>query len=241
MQIRKSFIVFVLIFLLFPYISIAQDSESSSYKVQMGNFNFTAGEKSSTSYTLTDTAGELSPGQSSSGSYTIKAGFQYVNTIVPFTFSLSNSIINFGTLSPQTPQTDTTNITVTSGAAFGYQVTSQENHQLESVGYPGTVFIDDVVGDNADITHTNQGDWLLSTTYGMGYTLSNITGTDAVFTSGYRSFADESCVESPVVVMSRNGVTSTSEVQVGYKVNISNVQESGQYQNVVTYVATGTF
>ena len=75
----------------------------------------------------------------------------------------------------------------------------------------------------------------------MGYTLSNITGTDAVFTSGYRSFADESCVESPVVVMSRNGVTSTSEVQVGYKVNISNVQESGQYQNVVTYVATGTF
>lgn len=216
------------------------EAESENFRLQMGNFNYAAGEKTSSSYQLRDTGGELAPGQSTSTNYTVKAGFEYVATIIPFTFTISNNSIAFGTLSPQTPKTDTTDLTVTSGAAYGYQVTNQADSQLQNTAYP-TVFINDVTGDNEDITHTQEGTWSQNTTYGFGYTLSNTTGTDAVFTSGYRAFADESNSESPAAVMSKNGVTKESEVQLTYKVNISGTQEAGNYQNTITYIATGTF
>ncbi len=233
--------VFVTVTILVSQISVnAFDSQSNSYKVQMGNFDFTAGSKSSTNYQVTDTAGELGPGQSDSTGYTVKAGFQYVNSIIPFTFTISNNAINFGTLTPQTPKTDTTDLTVTSGAAFGYKVTAIESSPLKHTAYPTRTIIN-VLGDNSDITSTNQGAWALNTTYGFGYTLSNITGTDAVFTSNYRNFSDTSSGGQPINLMQKNGVTATSVVRVTYKVNISSTQSAGNYQNTITYVATGTF
>ncbi len=234
------FFLFFLLSLTFPLCVNSFEAESENFRLQMGNFNYTAGDKTSASYQLRDTGGELAPGESSSGNYIIKAGFEYVESIIPFSFSLSNNSIAFGTLSAQSPATDTTNITVTSGAAYGYQVTSQVNHQLQNIAYD-TVFIDDTTGDNEDITHTQEGAWAQNTTYGFGYNLSNVTGSDAVFTSGYRAFADNSNSENPVAVMSKNGVTAESETQVTYKVNISATQEAGDYQNTITYVAIGSF
>lgn len=219
---------------------LAFDMESTGYKVQMGNFNFTAGEKSSDTYILRDTAGELAPGQSDSDTYTVLAGFEYVASIIPFSLTISNTQVNFGTLSAGTPKTDTTDLTVSSGAAFGYKVTAIENNQLKLIPSVAT-YIVDTVGDNTDITPTNQGAWALSTTVGFGYSLANLTGTDAVFTSGYRQFADDSSSESPVNVMLKSGVTRESKVQVTYKVNINATQAAGNYENKITYILTGTF
>lgn len=240
MKYSALFALGLVLWLTLPLPALAFEAESTNYRLQMGNFNYTAGDKSSASYKLRDTGGELSPGESGSTNYIVQAGFEYVAEIIPFTFTVSNNSIAFGTLSSQVPKTDTTNLTVTSGAAYGYQTTAQADHQLKNIAYV-TVFLDDVVGDNEDITHTQEGTWTQNTTYGFGYNLANITGADATFTSGYRAFADESSSESPVALMSKNGVTKESEVQVTYKVNISAIQEAGNYQNTITYVATGTF
>ena len=218
----------------------AFDMQSTGYKVQMGNFNFTAGEKSSDNYQLRDTAGELSPGQSDSDTYTMLAGFEYVASIIPFSLTISNTAVDFGTLSSGVPESDTTDVTVTSGAAFGYKVTAIENSQLKLVPSVAT-YIVDTVGDSSDITPTNQGAWALNITVGFGYTLANLTGTDAVFTSGYRQFADASSSESPVNIMLKNGVTRESKVQVTYKVNIDGTQAAGNYENKIAYILTGTF
>ena len=73
------------------------------------------------------------------------------------------------------------------------------------------------------------------------YTLANITGTDAEFTSGYKQFSDESNSEPEQIVMNNIGITQGSEVQVTYKINIGATQESGTYQNRIKYICTGTF
>lgn len=218
----------------------AFEARSTNYKMQMGNFNYTAGEKESASYWFHDTGGELAPGQSDSGSYTILAGFEYIASIIPFTFEISNNNINFGTLVPETPATASTTLTITSGAAYGYRVTAQANNPMQNQGYAG-VFIPDVEGDNSDITHLQEGAWNNNTTYGFGYTLSNLTSTHAVFTSGYRAFADQSNSEEPVNVMFSPGVIDQSAVEVTYKINVSPIQEAGVYENIVTYIATGTY
>lgn len=206
----------------------------------MGNFNFLGGSTSSASYNLHETGGEVGIGQSDSASYTVKSGFEYVRTLIPFSFTISQNNINFGTLTPQTFYTDTVSLTVTSGSAFGYKVTSVEDHQLENQDYAG-VYIYDTVGDSANITPSTQGTWVNTNTYGLGYSLANITGTDAAFTSGYRAFSDASVAESPVIVMSNAGAVPESEVLVTYKVNSSPGQQNGNYQNIVTYTMTATF
>ena len=208
--------------------------------MQMGNFNFLSGSTSSSSYDLHETGGELAIGQSDSASYTVKSGFEYVRTLIPFSFTLSQNYIDFGTINPQTFYTDALSINVTSGAAFGYKVTSIQNHRLENQDYSG-IYMPNTVGDSATITPTVQGVWVNTNTYGLGYTLSNITGTDASFTSGYRSFSDSSLLESPITVMSNNGAVPESEVSVTYKLNVDPIQQNGEYQNIVTYTMTATF
>lgn len=238
-RVRTALVVLALF--LFGSTLLAMEMRSTSYRIQMGNLDYTAGTKSSDTYQLRDTAGEFAPGlYTGASNYILKAGFEYVSSIIPFTFTISNDAINFGTLSAQTPVTGTTDLTVTIGAAYGYKVTARQDHQLQNQTYPA-VFIPDTVGDSADITTTNQGVWALTTTKGFGYTLANLTGTDAVFTSNYRAFADASLSESPVNVMYKNGVTSESKVRVTYKANILATQESGVYQNTITYIVTGTF
>ena len=215
----------------------AFEAQSQNYKLTWGNLNDFSGNKSSANYNLTDTGGQTAPGLYQSANYKTMAGFEYLYSIIPFSFSLSNNNIDFGTLSPNSPKTDTTDLTVSSGAAHGYKVTVRENHQLQRQGETG-VYIQDATGDNSDITYQNAGAWNLNSTYGFGYTLANIIGTDAVFSSGYKQFADESITEEPQSIMQKNGVARESKVQLTYKVNVNALQEAGTYQNIITYICT---
>ncbi|KKP69439.1 hypothetical protein A2X44_02780 [candidate division CPR3 bacterium GWF2_35_18] len=241
---QKKVLIFILL-LAFIFIfsfkrAKAFEAQSENFRLDWGNLNDFAGQKSSDNYSLVDTGGQIAPGLYESDGFKAMIGFEYLYSIIPFTFTISNSAIDFGTLSIDTPKTDTTNLIVTSGAAHGYQVTASENNQLDNLAYPGT-YIEDTRGDNLDITYLNNGDWNINTTYGFGYTLANITGTDAEFTSGYKQFSDESNSEPEQIVMNNIGITQGSEVQVTYKINIGATQESGTYQNRIKYICTGTF
>ncbi len=206
-----------------------------------GAFGSFGDRKSSTNYTLTDTGGVLAAGPGESTNYDLGSGFQYWNIgSNRLELTISSTTIAFGTLTPGTPATNNHNLQVVSDAPGGYQVTAQEVTRLANINYAG-FYIPDVLGDASNITHTSAGAWSSGTTYGFGYTLANVTGTDAAFTSNYRHFADLAFAESPVAVMSNVGTTNDSEITVTYKVNVSAAQEAGNYETKVTYILTGTY
>lgn len=245
----KSKIILTLIIALVFILSVKPvlaNMKSADYILQMPNLNFSSGSISNPEgpYKMGFTGGQTAPGEYSSTGYKVLAGFWYLKTIVPFSFTVSNQIIDFGSLTAGVPKYDTTQLTVSAGGAGGYQVTTQENHPLTvySTGYS----IPDTTGDNGDITEETAGVWDQNTTYGFGYTVS---GTDAVppFPSAdpadnlYKQFADISKDEEPQVIMASDKVVKAHSATVTYKVNISANQPAGRYHNVIMYIATPTY
>ena len=149
--------------------------------------------------------------------------------------SVDGSSIDFGTLAPNTPKAGSHGLQVTTNASNGYQVTAEEDTPLTF----GTYTIPDVIGDAGSITETQTGVWDLSTTYGFGYTLADVTGASAAFTSDYKQFADTGSGESPQDVMSALGPVTADAVDLSYKLNIGPAQVEGAYANTITYIATG--
>ena len=217
---------------------------SNDYELQMPNLNFSAGNVSSTEYKLGFTGGQNAPGLYTSTGYKVMAGFWYLKTIIPFSFSVSNTVVDFNTLSVGVASTAVTTLTVSAGGAGGYQVTVQEDHQLlvDSIG----AIIPNTTGDNGDITESNPGTWAQSTTYGFGYTMygNDVPApfpTVAPVNDSYKQFADISKDKTAQVIMSRNAVGKNRTSTLTYKVNISATQVAGRYHNVITYIATPTF
>jgi hypothetical protein len=242
---RKIFSWIIVVLLMLsttPHVS-AFTMSNIEYILQMGNLNSFAGRKSNAEYTVTDTGGQLAPGLYSGSNYKIRAGFQYIYSIIAFRFSISNIYIDFGTLSPTTPVTRTNTLTVSNGSAYGYQVTAFENHQL-MVPASGQI-IPNTTCDAGTCTTTTAAAWTNTLTYGFGYRCDNLSGTDCAsgFSTStfYKQFADESAGQTPQAVMSGTNVGRNKQSQITYKVNISGSQAAGLYQNVITYIATPTY
>lgn len=213
---------------------------STSYAMD-GAFGSFGENKSSTNYRLSDTGGVLAAGPGTSTSYSLGSGFQYWNLSANrLQLTISLTTIAFGQLTAGTPATGSHDLTVISDAPSGYQVTAQETTRLANLNYAG-VYIPDTTGDAGTITETTSGAWTSNSIYGFGYTLANVTGTDAAFTSGYKQFADASAPENPVVVMSNGGTAPNKQVTVSYKVNVSSAQQPGSYETKVTYIISGTY
>lgn len=215
--------------------------KSEDYELQMPNLNFASGIMTGGDQKLGFTGGELGPGAYSSSGFKLWAGFWYLKSIIPFSFSLSNQVVDFGVLSANTPVTRETEITISAGGAGGYQVTVQENHPLrvDSTG----ASIPDTTGDNGGIDEETAGEWSQETTYGFGYSLHGDDvptpfPTAAPIGNQFKQFADSSQNETPQLIMSSNKVGENRTATLTYKVNISATQPAGRYHNVITYIAT---
>jgi hypothetical protein len=242
-KILLSFTIIILLTMIIVFVTPinAYTARSESKELQWGNMNLFSERGNSENYYIVDTGGQLGVDIYSSENYKIMAGFGYYYSIIPFSFVIDyETDFDFPSLRPNTPQTAVTQITVTSGAAHGYIVTAYQNHQLEKATDPG-MYIEDTLGDNLDITHQSEGIWELNTTPGFGYTLNNIVGTDAIFTNGYKQFADISNGEEPQPILENTGITRTSTVEIEYKLNIDSSQKSGYYYNNLNYKCSGTF
>lgn len=231
------------LFLPFSPQANALNMKSDSYQVQMGDLNMLSGRSTSDAYRMTMTGGQLGPGLYSGDNYKVRAGFQYIMSIIPFAFSIDVLTIDFGVLSPTTAVTRTNNLTISVGSAGGYQVTALENHPLR-VPASGAD-IPDTTCDDGSCTQTTSAAWTNPLVYGFGYRCDNVSGTDCASgfatSTYYKQFADDSLAESPVAAMSGANVGRNKKVQITYKVNISGTQPAGLYSNVLTYVATPTF
>ncbi|QQG41607.1 MAG: hypothetical protein HYV90_05645 [Candidatus Woesebacteria bacterium] len=212
---------------------------SPNYIIQMPNLNSGAGLPTSSNYKVSSTIGQNAAGLFSSAGFRVKSGFQYIYSIIPFSFTVSSTSINFGHLVALTPSTATNTLTVSSGGAGGYQVKASENNPLK-IGSTGTTIAD--TSCDSTCSETTAGVWTSSSRYGFGF---NMSGDDipADFTNStyYRQFADRASAESPQVVMSSIYVGTNRQSTVTYKVNISGVQQSGIYNNIITYTAIPSY
>lgn len=216
---------------------------NNNYVLQMGNFNTTSGKPSNSNYSLGFTAGETAIGLYSGTNYKVRSGFQYIHSITRFAFSISSTVIDFGSIYPTDPVLRTNTLTVSNGSANGYIVTASENHQL-LVPSEGSV-IPDTTCDGGTCSETTSAAWTSALTYGFGYRCDNVTGTDCASgfsdANDYKQFANVSANETPQAVMTGVNVGRNKKTQITYKANISGTQPAGLYTNILTYIATPTF
>lgn len=231
--------LFLLIFFLCPVTGRASNMDSANYEIQFGNVNIGAKDLSSPSYNLGTTLGQTAAQSFSSAGYYVLAGFQYIHTIIPFRFSISDTSIALGTLVPGVGATAPTTLTVSFGAAGQYEVTAIEEGPLRTLS--GGASIPDTTCDSS-CTITSADPWTSSTKYGFGY---NMTGQDipADFTDGtyYRPFPDRTAAEDPAVVMTSTNVGKNRQSVMTFKANVDAIQAAGQYQTVINFVATPTY
>jgi hypothetical protein len=235
------FTFYVLGFMFAPP-ALAQTMSNSDYIIQMGNLNSISGKPTGSGFKLSYTSGQTGPGLYSGTNYKVRAGFQYISSIIPFRFSITNNFIDFGIINPTSPVLRTSLLTISNGSAFGYQVTASDNHNLR-VNSSGNEIPPATCGDSGPTcTPTTAGPWTSTLTYGFGYRCDNNTGTDCntQFTDStyYKPFIAS---PSAVAVMSGATVGRNKVTQITYKLNISGSQPAGLYTNVINYIATPTF
>lgn len=233
--------LFLLSFLFYSLSPIlAQEKiESDNYRIQFPNFNSGAGIPTSSGYKLDSTLGQGAPGLYSSAGYRVKAGFQYIHSIIPFSFSVSDIQINFGSLTPGTPSTDNSTLTVSAGGAGGYSVKASENNPMKTIN--GVNTIPDTLCDST-CSETAAGVWSSSTKYGFGF---NMAGDDipADFTNStyFRQFADTNSAESKATIMTSVNVGRSRVATITYKINVSDTQPAGTYQNIIMFTAIPSY
>ncbi len=244
-MIRFVSVLFSVMLLVFVHGVYAQDGtlRSTQFRIKTGNVNFGSGTPSSTSYSLGTTLGQIAAQEFSSSGYVVKAGFQYIHSIIPFGLSISDTSITLGTLAPDTPATATTDVSVSFGGAGQYLVTAEEIGPMTSQG-------SDTISDTAcnggaqTCTESSADVWTSSTAYGFGYSMSG-DGAPADFIDAtyFRPFANSLATESPEVVMSSNNVTASGEdtATMTFKALISSTQPAGTYTTVIRFVATPSY
>lgn len=236
----SAFFSFYLLSFIFATLSQAQTMSNTNYIIRMGNLNSISGKPTGSNYQLSFTSGETGSNLFTGANYTVRAGFQYISSIVSFRFSVSSVLVDFGVIEPGTPVIRSQLLTVSNGSANGYQVTVSQNHNLR-VNSSGNE-IPPTTCDAGSCTPTTAAAWTSSLVYGFGYRCDNVSGTDCDSqfsdTTFFRPFVSS---PSAVTVMSSVNVGRNRKVNANYKVNIAQTQAAGLYTNILNYIATPTF
>lgn len=237
---RTCFLVLLLgALLLSPYLVYAERLESGSYVIQFGNFNITAGEKSSSSYNVTDTVGQTGAGpygQYGVSGYFVGGGFQYIYQIDQFRFRISKTLISLGTMVPGIHYTDSHTLQVTTRGSGGYKVYAFEEHPLRHEG--GAYTIPNTTCDAGTCSHTTAQIWTNQNIAGFGFNANgNDVPADFVSTSYYRSFADKASAQTMQLVMTSATAGTNRTATITYKAGVTGSQAEGNYSTPVVYVA----
>ncbi len=233
-----AMISFALFILSFAIDVEALRMTNSEYIIQ-SDINAFGGKATGNGVTLKLTGGQNAPGLYSGTNYKVRSGFQYIFSTTSFTFSISTTEINLGTIVPGEPVTRTNTLTVSTGSTKGYQVTLEENHQLMT---STNLVIPDTTCDAGTCTETTAANWTSPLTYGFGYRCDNVSGKDCStsFTSNtsYKQFANRKEGENSQIVMTGQKSAEKNQATITYKVNLAANQPPGLYQNIIKYIAT---
>ncbi len=146
-------------------------------------------------------------------------------------------------------------LTVSTNAPGGYSVKVEANDQMGKDGKvctgaadETTSCIKDTTCNGGACTFSTSADWSTNTINGLGYSLSNQSGTDASFlynesarTFSAKSFPDQEQSQAKQNVMSATGVRNGSSACIVYRLSVSGTQPAGYYFNKVKYTASALF
>lgn len=150
-------------------------------------------------------------------------------------------------------------VTVSTNADAGYSVYIEENDQMgkDGVGCTGTGAgesdncIKDTVCDGVGCDESTLKDWTAdpSSYEGLGYSLEETSGTDAVFEwddSGAAFNAKQIADvaeggETRQAIMTNAGQVSGNAINVCFRIDITGTQPAGYYYNKIKYTAVATF
>jgi len=163
--------------------------------------------------------------------------------------------VPFGTISSSNTFYDAEQtLTVSTNATSGYKVYVKEDDELGKDG-ADSPNIPDTLCNTGTCTHTSAQEWTAVNINGFGYSLQDISSTNAKFewddsvpTTGFSAKHFPNDTESPTQytatdaeVMSDSSPVSASSAYVCYRLDVSGTQQAGLYYNTVKYIATATF
>jgi hypothetical protein len=153
--------------------------------------------------------------------------------------------VPFGSLTLNTFKDASHQLTVSTNASGGYAVTAVENDQMSRDGL-GVVTIPDTTCDNGLCTTSSEEEWNTAVgNPGFGYSVENISAANVPFeyTSSGGSFAARPfpLPGSESIIFNSTTVADAEDVYVCYRISVSATQAAGDYENQITYTATGTF
>ncbi len=150
------------------------------------------------------------------------------------TITSTTNGISYGSLIPGTPSIAAHQVTVSTNATGGFTTTVQQDGNLRT----------NTSKEIATVSGTNAAPatWPGSITTGrFGYHSSDedlCTGTTTRFSTNNTWAA---LASTPYEVGCNTGPVTGETTTVTYKLEVGNVQEAGQYANVVTYITTAQF
>jgi hypothetical protein len=161
------------------------------------------------------------------------------------------SSVPFGTMALNTFKNLSHQLTVSTNGSGGYVVTASENDQLGKDGTT-TPFIPDSTGNAAGMTESTFAEWTTTTINGFGFSIQNLDAAVVPFqyttatgactgTFCARQFADIQGAETPQTIMSSTTIANAEDIYVCYRLGVGATQAAGDYENQITYTATGTF
>ncbi len=154
--------------------------------------------------------------------------------------------VPFGTMALNTFKNLAQNLTISTNASSGYVVTAAENDELGKDGATSP-FIPDTSCDSGPCTISSQQDWNTATNNGFGYSIENVDATTVPFeydtagTFDARPFANIVDGDTPQTIFSSTTVANAENAYVCYRLSVGATQAAGDYENQITYTATGTF
>ena len=222
-----SYLLFAICYL--PHIPVFADtSTNDNLNIQIDNLNINS-----------DIPTVTQPVKKPSADQSLISKANLLSEASPFSFSISNSLIDFGIITPTNSIYRTTNLEL-SNLKKGYIVTAFEDHPLTISG--SDTILPDTTCDNGSCSDITSALWQDTLTYGFGYRCDNVSGNncpvDFNLDNYYRQFSDASNNKTPQIIMSSESPQSNAETQITYKINTSKSQTNGSYVNTITYLAS---
>ncbi len=222
----KTRIIYFFIFFAAILPLACQGMNSENYKIDADVIGDGGQTGTSGNYKLTDTIGEEVIGIGESANYKSKAGFWHM---VATTISLvvDSNTVNLGTVTPGTPITGESALTVTTDAWGGYELYVNQNHSMTHTDATTTI---------PEYSCAISSPCLWSGT-GLGFTVKSGTEVDAKWGSSpnykYAYFPNTSTKFHET----SQYISGGNETAIEYKLDVSSSQKSGDYSNIITYVA----
>jgi len=152
--------------------------------------------------------------------------------------------VKFGSVSIASFNNLAQRLSCITNASGGYVVTGFESKPLTNIS-TGTTIVNTSC-DSGPCTINLAVGWTTPTNYGFGYSIQNINASTPAFTyGGGTNFIAKpfgvGYANTATLFSNSSTPTTTERIYVCYRLNVSTLQQAGEYENGITYTATATF